>query len=159
MCILLSCLPPHRCELGFVEFRSLPELVCVEQDRDSDGDFGGAVKNSKGNFNLTKTGAGTQRFGGAVTIGGDFKVNGGTVLLEGTLSAKSVTVASGAALVVDLPQSVAVTEEPVLVVTTTSAMDLAAFTKGDHAAALELRSDGKELWATGSNPATTLLLQ
>lgn len=128
-------------------------------DNDADGDFGGEIKNSKGAFNFTKTGSGTQRLGGPVTIGGDFKVNGGTVLLDGTLSAKSVTVANGAALVIDLPEAVAAAEEAVKVVMTTTAMVLDSFTNGDHVASLELRNDGTELWATGKALATFVLLQ
>lgn len=126
---------------------------------DAGGDFGGTIQNTKGNFNMTKIGAGTQRFGGSVTIGGDFSVNGGTVLLEGTLSAKSVSVANGASLVVNLPASLAASEEPVRVVTTTSAMTLSSFTKGERVASLELRNGDTELWATGQNPATLMLLQ
>lgn len=128
-------------------------------DNDADGDFGGAVKNSKGNFNLTKTGAGTQRFGGAVTIGGDFRVNGGTVLLEGTLSAKSVSVANGASLVVNLPASLAASEEPVKVITATNSMEGVAFTEGERVLSLELRENGTELWATGKPLFTVVSLQ
>ncbi len=113
-------------------------------DNDAAGDFGGAIKNSKGNFNFTKIGAGTQRLGGPVTIGGDFEVNGGTLLLEGTISAKSVSVANGAQLVVNVPDDA---EEAVKVVTTTAAMDISHFTKGENVHALELREDGTELWA------------
>jgi len=113
-------------------------------DNDADGDFGGAIKNSKGNFNFTKIGAGTQRLGGPVTIGGDFRVNGGMLLLEGTISAKSVAVANGAQLVVNVPDDA---EEAVKVVTTTTAMAPSHFTKGENVHALELRENGTELWA------------
>ena len=113
-------------------------------DNDADGDFGGAIVNSKGNFNLTKIGEGTQRLGGPVTIGGDFKVNDGTLLLEGTISAKSVSVANGAQLVVNVPDDA---EEAVKVVTTTTAMIPSHFTKGENVHALELRENGTELWA------------
>ena len=126
---------------------------------DAGGDFGGTIQNTKGNFNMTKIGAGTQRFGGSVTIGGDFRVNGGTVLLEGTLSAKSVSVANGASLVVNLPASLAASEEPVRVVTTTSAMTLSSFTKGERVLSLELRENGTELWATGKPIFTVVSLQ
>ncbi|MBR4613394.1 MAG: prolyl oligopeptidase family serine peptidase [Kiritimatiellae bacterium] len=126
---------------------------------DAGGDFGGTIQNTKGNFNMTKIGAGTQRFGGSVTIGGDFSVNGGTVLLEGTLSAKSVSVANGASLVVNLPASLAASEEPVRVVTTTSAMTLSSFTKGERVLSLELRENGTELWATGKPLFTVVSLQ
>ena len=128
-------------------------------DNDADGDFGGTIANSKGNFNLTKTGAGTQRFGGAVTIGGDFNVNGGTLLLEGTLSAKSVSVANGASLVVNLPASLAASEEPVKVITATNSMEGVAFTEGERVLSLELRENGTELWATGKPLFTVVSLQ
>lgn len=114
-------------------------------DNDADGDFSGAIKNSKGNFNFTKIGAGTQRLGGPVTIGGDFRVNGGTLLLEGTISAKSVAVANGA-LIVNLPSGSG--SDAVKVVSTTTAMDISHFTKGESVHSFELREDGKELWAT-----------
>ena len=50
-------------------------------DNDANGDFGGVVTNTVGNFNITKIGSGTQHFGGPVFIGGDFKVSGGSVIL------------------------------------------------------------------------------
>ena len=114
-------------------------------DNDADGDFGGAIKNSKGNFDFTKIGAGTQRLGGPVTIGGDFRVNGGTLLLEGTISAKSVAVANGA-LIVNLPSGSG--SDAVKVVSTTTAMDISHFTKGANVQTLELRENGTELWGT-----------
>ena len=128
-------------------------------DNDADGDFGGTIANSKGNFNLTKTGSGTQRLGGAVTIGGDFKVNGGTLLLEGTLSAKSVSVANGASLVVNLPSSLAASGEAVKVITATNSMESVTFTKGERVLSLELRENGTELWATGKPLFTVVSLQ
>lgn len=115
-------------------------------DNGADGDFGGAIVNSKGNFNLTKIGEGTQRLGGPVTIGGDFRVNGGTLLLEGSISAKSVAVANGAQLIVNLPAGS--DGEAVKVVSTTVAMDISHFTKGANVQTLELRENGTELWAT-----------
>ncbi|MBR4616333.1 MAG: prolyl oligopeptidase family serine peptidase [Kiritimatiellae bacterium] len=115
-------------------------------DNDADGDFGGTIKNSKGNFNFTKIGAGTQRLGGPVTIGGDFRVNGGTLLLEGSISAKSVAVANASQLIVNLPAKSG--GDAVKVVSTTTAMDISHFTKGENVHSLELREDGTELWAT-----------
>lgn len=115
-------------------------------DNGADGDFGGAIVNSKGNFNLTKIGEGTQRLGGPVTIGGDFRVNGGTLLLEGSISAKSVAVANGAQLIVNLPAGS--DGEAVKVVSTTVAMDISHFTKGANVQTLELRENGTELWGT-----------
>jgi len=115
-------------------------------DNDADGDFSGAIINSKGNFNFTKIGAGTQRLGGPVTIGGDFMVNGGTLLLEGSISAKSVAVANGAQLIVNLPAGS--DSDAVRVVSTAAAMDISHFTKGANVQTLELRENGTELWAT-----------
>ena len=94
-----------------------------------------------------------------MTIGGDFRVNGGTVLLEGTLSAKSVSVANGASLVVNLPASLAASEEPVKVITTTNSMEGVAFTEGERVLSLELRENGTELWATGKPLFTVVSLQ
>ena len=135
-----------------------PQLLTIG-DNDANGDFGGTIQNTKGNFNMTKIGAGTQRFGGSVTIGGDFRVNGGTVLLEGTLSAKSVSVANGASLVVNLPASLAASEEPVKVITATDSMEGVAFTEGERVLSLELRENGTELWATGKPLFTIVSLQ
>ena len=118
----------------------------VVGDNDANGDFSGSVTNASGNFNLTKIGAGTQRLGGPVTIGGDFRVNGGTLLLEGTISAKSVAVANGAQLIVNLPSGSG--SDAVKVVSTTAAMDISHFTKGESVHSFELRENGTELWAT-----------
>ena len=115
-------------------------------DNDAAGDFGGAIKNSKGIFNFMKIGAGTQRLGGPVTIGGDFRVNGGTLLLEGSISAKSVAVENGAQLIVNLPSGSG--SDAVKVVSTTTAMDISHFTKGESVHSFELRENGTELWAT-----------
>lgn len=118
----------------------------VVGDNDANGDFSGSVTNASGNFNLTKIGAGTQRLGGSVTIGGDFRVNGGTLLLEGPLSAKSVAVADGAQLIVNLPSEYG--SDAVKVVSTTTAMDISHFTKGESVHSFELRENGTELWVT-----------
>lgn len=115
-------------------------------DNDADGDFSGTIKNSKGNFNLVKKGAGTQRLGGTVAIGGTLTVSGGTLLVDGTLSAKSIAVdtANGANFVVDVPAGAT---EMVRVVSATTSLEGVAFTRGENTARLELREDGKELWA------------
>ncbi len=144
---------------GIVDKLSTGTKTFTIGGNDAGGDFGGTIQNTKGNFNMTKIGAGTQRFGGSVTIGGDFRVNGGTVLLEGTLSAKSVSVANGASLVVNLPASLAASEEPVKVITATNSMEGVAFTKGERVLSLELRENGTELWATGKPLFTVVSLQ
>ena len=81
-----------------------------------------------------------------MTIGGDFRVNGGTLLLEGSISAKSVAVANASQLIVNLPAKSG--GDAVKVVSTTTAMDISHFTKGENVHSLELREDGTELWAT-----------
>ena len=144
---------------GILDKRYSGTATLTIGDNDANGDFGGIVTNTVGNLNLTKKGAGTQRFGGAVSIGGDFKVNGGTLLLEGTLSAKSVSVANGASLVVNLPASLAASEEPVKVITATNSMEGVAFTEGERVLSLELRENGTELWATGKPLFTVVSLQ
>lgn len=144
---------------GILDKRYTGTATLIIGDNDANGDFAGTVTNSVGNFNMTKIGSGTQRLGGPVTIGGDFRVNGGTVLLEGTLSAKSVSVANGASLVVNLPASLAASEEPVKVITATNSMEGVAFTEGERVLSLELRENGTELWATGKPLFTVVSLQ
>ena len=131
---------------GIVDKPYTGTRTLVVGDNNAGGDFAGTLLNSKGNFNFTKIGAGTQRLGGPVTIGGDFRVNGGMLLLEGTISAKSVAVANGAQLIVNLPAGS--DGEAVKVVSTTAVMDISHFTKGANVQTLELREDGTELWAT-----------
>lgn len=130
---------------GIVDKPYTGTRTLVVGDNDADGDFAGTLLNSKGNFNFTKIGEGTQRLGGPVTIGGDFSVNGGEVVLTGTLSAKSVNVANGASLVIDFPERV--TAEARLFVKSTSSLAGVAFTKGDNVEYVELRENGTELWA------------
>ena len=118
-------------------------------DNDANGDFGGVVTNTVGNFNITKIGSGTQHFGGPVFIGGDFKVSGGSVILTGTLTAKSVSIANGASFVVDFKKRSSLSSaEPQLFIKTTSSMESLTFTTGDNVDSLELRENGTELWAT-----------
>jgi autotransporter-associated beta strand protein len=131
---------------GIVDKPYTGTRTLIVGDNNADGDFAGTLLNSKGNLNITKIGEGTQRLGGPVTIGGDFSVNGGEVVLTGTLSAKSVAVANGAQLIVNLPAGS--DGEAVKVVSTTAAMDISHFTKGANVQTLELRENGTELWAT-----------
>lgn len=144
---------------GILDKRYSGTATLTIGDNDANGDFAGTVTNTVGNLNLTKIGAGTQRFGGTVSIGGDFRVNGGTLLLEGTLSAKSVSVANGASLVVNLPASLAASEEPVKVITAKNSMEGVTFTKGERVASLQLRENGTELWATGHFTGTLISMQ
>jgi autotransporter-associated beta strand protein len=131
---------------GIVDKPYTGTRTLIVGDNNADGDFAGTLLNSKGTLNITKIGEGTQRLGGPVTIGGDFRVNGGTLLLEGSISAKSVAVADGAQLIVNLPSEYG--SDAVKVVSTTTAMDISHFTKGESVHSFELRENGTELWVT-----------
>ena len=144
---------------GILDKRYSGTATLTIGDNDANGDFGGVITNTVGNLNLTKKGAGTQRFGGAVSIGGDFRVNGGTLLLEGTLSAKSVSVANGASLEVNLSASLAASEVPVKVITAKNSMQGVPFVAGERVLSFELRENGTELWATGKPVFTVVSLQ
>ena len=115
-------------------------------DNDANGDFGGVVTNTVGNFNITKIGSGTQHFGGPVFIGDDFKVSGGSVILTGTLTAKSVSVANGSSFVVDFPEHAPAGAR--LFVRAANSLAGVVFTKGVNVQSLELRENGTELWGT-----------
>ncbi len=67
-------------------------------DNDANGDFTGDVTQNKGKFTIHKIGAGTQRFACSSMTGlNGLQADEGTLILDGTLSESSVTVASGAA--------------------------------------------------------------
>ena len=67
-------------------------------DNDADGDFTGDVTQNKGKFTIHKIGAGTQRFACSSMTGlNGLQADAGTLILDGTLSESSVTVANGAA--------------------------------------------------------------
>ena len=67
-------------------------------DNDADGDFTGDVTQNKGKFTIHKIGAGTQRFACSSMTGlNGLQADAGTLILDGTLSESSVTVAAGAA--------------------------------------------------------------
>ncbi len=67
-------------------------------DNDADGNFTGDVTQNKGKFTIHKIGAGTQRFACASMTGlNGLQADAGTLILDGTLSESSVTVANGAA--------------------------------------------------------------
>ena len=69
-------------------------------DNDADGDFTGTFSVTDNSSTLTKIGTGTQRFGGTVTLAsnGNFNVNVGKVVLDGTVTQGAVNVAAGAAI-------------------------------------------------------------
>ena len=65
-------------------------------DNDADGDFTGDVTQNKGKFTIHKIGAGTQRFACSSMTGlNGLQADAGTLILDGTLSESSVTVAAG----------------------------------------------------------------
>lgn len=116
-------------------------------DNDADGDFAGTILHTKGNYSFVKKGAGTQRFSGVVDVGGDFTVQAGKVVLTGTLTANKVTLAKGATFVVDAA-SRSTSAEPRQMITANNSLDGVVFEKGENVSEIELRNDGKELWAT-----------
>ncbi|MBE6383752.1 MAG: hypothetical protein E7049_12170 [Lentisphaerae bacterium] len=69
-------------------------------DNDADGDFTGTFSVTDNSSTLTKIGTGMQRFGGMVTLAsnGNFNVNVGKVVLDGTVTQGAVNVAAGAAI-------------------------------------------------------------
>ena len=125
-------------------------------DNDADGDFSGTITNTKGNYAFLKKGSGTQKFGGSVTIGGQFNVSAGTVELTGTLACGSISIASGAAFVIDFPERV--TAEARLFVKSTTSLEGIAFTKGDNVEYMELRENGTELWAKPRAPGFVIAI-
>lgn len=60
------------------------------------GTFAGVIKNTSGTLSLTKNGSGTLTLGGANTYSGNTTVNAGTLLVNGSIGAGAVSVASGA---------------------------------------------------------------
>lgn len=131
---------------GIVDKPYTGTRTLIVGDNNADGDFAGTLLNSKGNFNITKKGSGTQTFGGAVTIGGDFSVSGGEVVLTGSLAAKSVNVGNGASFVVDFPEHAPAGAR--LFVRAANSLAGVVFTKGVNVQSLELRENGSELWGT-----------
>ena len=141
---------------GIVDKRYSGTATLSIGDNDAYGDFEGIVTNSIGNLNITKIGAGEQCFGGSVTIGGDFKVNCGRILLTGTLAAKSVSVANGASLAIDFPERE--TAGSRLFVKSTTSLESVAFTRGDNVEYVELRENGTELWAKPRAPGFVIAI-
>ena len=65
-------------------------------DNDADGDFEGKLVSTSGKLNVTKIGAGRQRFGGSVSIPTSaFHCSKGTVIVDGPLTASTLTLADG----------------------------------------------------------------
>ena len=83
---------------GIVRRRSSGSGTISFGDNDADGDFTGRFEQNKGKFTICKIGAGTQRLACSSMVGiNGLQANEGTLLLDGTLSESSVTVAAGAA--------------------------------------------------------------
>lgn len=127
-------------------------------DNDADGNFAGTILHTKGNYSFVKKGTGTQRFSGVVDVGGDFTVQAGKVVLTGTLTANKVTLKQGATFVVDAASRLTSTEPRQMVIANNSLAGV-VFEKGENVAEIELRNDGKELWATPKIGGLTLTVQ
>ena len=83
---------------GIVRRRSSGSGILSFGDNDADGDFTGRFEQNKGKFTICKIGTGTQRLACSSMVGiNGLQANAGTLLLDGTLSESSVTVAAGAA--------------------------------------------------------------
>ncbi len=83
---------------GIIRRRSSGSGTISFGDNDADGDFTGTFTQNKGKFTIRKIGTGTQRFACASMVGiNGLQANAGTLILDGTLSESSVTVANGAA--------------------------------------------------------------
>ena len=83
---------------GIVRRRSSGSGTISFGDNDADGDFTGRFEQNKGKFTIRKIGTGTQRLACSSMVGiNGLQANAGTLILDGTLSESSVTVASGAA--------------------------------------------------------------
>ena len=83
---------------GSLNFGQSYTTTITVGDNDSDGDFTGNSYRSNGTFHFTKIGAGTQRLAGHYNHNGNTTVSGGTLLLDGDITASAVSVASGAAI-------------------------------------------------------------
>ncbi len=83
---------------GIIRRRSSGGGTLSFGDNDADGDFTGTFTQNKGKFTIRKIGAGTQRLACSSMVGiNGLQANAGTLILDGTLSESSVTVANGAA--------------------------------------------------------------
>ena len=83
---------------GIIRRRSSGSGTLSFGDNDADGDFTGRFEQNKGKFTIRKIGAGTQRLACSSMVGiNGLQANEGTLILDGTLSESSVTVANGAA--------------------------------------------------------------
>ena len=80
---------------GIVRRRSSGSGTLSFGDNDADGDFTGRFEQNKGKFTICKIGAGTQRLACSSMVGiNGLQANEGTLILDGTLSESSVTVAA-----------------------------------------------------------------
>lgn len=83
---------------GIIRRRSSGSGTLSFGDNDADGDFTGRFEQNKGKFTIRKIGTGTQRFACSSMVGiNGLQADAGTLILDGTLSESSVTVANGAA--------------------------------------------------------------
>lgn len=82
---------------GIVRRRSSGGGTISFGDNNANGDFTGRFEQNKGKFTIRKIGAGTQRLACSSMVGiNGLQANEGTLILDGTLSESSVTVAADA---------------------------------------------------------------
>ena len=82
---------------GIVRRRSSGGGTISFGDNNANGDFTGRFEQNKGKFTICKIGAGTQRLACSSMVGiNGLQANEGTLILDGTLSESSVTVAKDA---------------------------------------------------------------
>ena len=184
---------------GIVRRRSSGSGTLSFGDNDADGDFTGRFEQNKGKFTICKIGAGTQRLACSSMVGiNGLQANEGTLILDGTLSESSVTVAAtfggngtiaaggisfeeGAKFVVlgsddvvsCMKASGSVTGDSVTVdakiksgtwrtaqcILKSDAAIEASFVKGADIAALELRNNDTELWATPKTSVFCIIIR
>ena len=184
---------------GIVRRRSSGSGTLSFGDNDADGDFTGRFEQNKGKFTICKIGAGTQRLACSSMVGiNGLQANEGTLILDGTLSESSVTVAAtfggngtiaaggisfeeGAKFVVlgsddvvsCMKASGSVTGDSVTVdakiksgtwrtaqcILKSDAAIEASFVKGAGIAALELRNNDTELWATPKTSVFCIIIR
>ena len=146
----------------------------VVGDNDSDGDFEGNINRTSGTLSFRKIGQGTQRIGGSVTMNGPLAVENGTLLLDGDVSAASLSVDAGAAFGgggTIAAGGISFTEGAKFVVLgsddVVSCMKASGSVTGDSVTVdanegiglLELRNNDTELWATPKISAFCIIIR
>lgn len=83
---------------GTITLNNSYDSSIVVGDNDSDADFEGNINRTGGTLAFRKIGKGTQRIGGSITLNSSLSVENGTLLLDGEVSAASLSVDAGAAI-------------------------------------------------------------